>query len=186
MQYDKSIKNINDKLKKYSLDFLENGVKWIIVTGETTESRYELYCDTIYVHPDDIGWSWTFGKTAYAILYHELGHRYAERILTRKLLRRKDIVELFGHYHKKYIRRLRYASKARQKDMFDFPSRYALVHPADDFAEIFSTCLQYITKDEDPTQFVRDKLKSEICKNKILKMLELFEYSKEQLKENEK
>lgn len=186
MKYSKSIKNINEKLKKHSLDFIEKGVKWVVVLEKTSQSGYVFYNDTIYIHPDDIGWSWTYGRSVYSILYHELGHRFAEKILSKSILRKKDVVQLFGYYHKKYIRRLRYASRAKKKDMFDFPSRYALVHPADDFAEVFGVCLEYITNDKNPLDFVRDKMKSEICKNKILKMLELFELSKKNFGEKNK
>jgi hypothetical protein len=185
VRYDKSIKNINGVLKKYSLDFLENGVTWKRVSGETTESRYELYEDTIYIHPEDVGWSWAFWPTTMSIMFHELGHRYAEKFLNRNILKRKDIKELFGYYHKRYHRNLKRASMASKRDMFDFASRYSLVHPADDVAEIFTVCLVYITKDRNPEDFPRDNMKSEICGKKIKKMLELLDFSRQQQKEKQ-
>lgn len=178
MKYDKSIKKISGVLDKYSFGFLERGVKWVVISGVTPSSRYELYNDTIYIHPDDIGWSWAFWQTTMSIMFHELGHRFAEKLLNRNILRRKNIIELFGSYHKKYIRNLPRASRASKKDMFDFPSRYAMVHPADDFAESFTVCIDYIVRDKNPEDFPRDYMKSELCRKKITLVMGLLEEAK--------
>jgi len=182
MKYERSINTINRLLERYSLGFMESGVKWVVISGITPSSRYEIREDTIYIHPDDIGWSWAFWPTTMSIMFHELGHRFAEKILNKNVLRQKRVVELFGPYHKKYIRNLPMASRASKKDMFDYPSRYAMVHPADDFAEICTVCLVYITKDRDPEEFPRDYMKSELCRKKITVMLELLNESKEKHK----
>jgi hypothetical protein len=163
--YSRSIKNINSILKKYNLDFLESGVKWIVISGETRESRYVLKSDTVYIHPKDIHWLWTFGTTTYAIMLHELAHRFFEKFLTKNRLKQNDIIDLFGYYHKKYIRNFRYATT--KKDLSDYASRYSLVHSADSLAEIFSVILQYVIKDKNPELFVKEHNKSEKCLQKI-------------------
>lgn len=175
MKFERAIKKLRSLLEEHSLSFLESGVSWSTVTGETTQSCYVHRDDAIYLNPKDIGWSWTYGKTTIAVMLHELGHRLAEKLLTRNILREKSMSTLFGYYHQNYIRKLRFASGARKRELFDVASRYALVHPADDVAEIFSVTIQYILKNKDPIEFVRDSLKSELCKNKIEKMLSLIE-----------
>jgi len=178
MKFQRSLKNIKAILSKYDLDKLEDGVRWVVTEGDTTQSCYVLREDTIYINPKDIGWHWTFGKSPFAIMFHELGHRFAEKLLTRTILKKKNIVNLFGYYHKKYIRRLRYASKCKRKDLEDFASRYSLVHSADDFCEIFSVCLQYMTKKKNPERFIKDFNKSELCRRKIKKMVKLIKAKK--------
>lgn len=178
MQYDKSIKNINRILEKYSLGFLETGVKWVVIhgTSDTSCSRYDIRTDTIYIHPDDIGWSWAAGSNTYAIMFHELSHRILENFFTRKQLKEKSITELFGYYHRKYIRRLRYASKMRKRDLVDYVSRYAVCHEADDMSETLSVCLQYLLiKDKDPKLFVKEHNKSKKCLQKITVIMKLID-----------
>lgn len=179
MIYEKSIKKIESLLQDFSLKFLCSGVSWGVTTGETTQSCYILHSDTVFLNPKDIGWSWAYGRSALAPMFHELGHRFAEKILSRTILREKSVSSLFGYYHQKYVRKLRYASTSRKRELYDVVSRYSLVHPADDFAETFSVCLQFITKNRDPIEFVRENLKSELCKNKIEKILSLIEKSKQ-------
>jgi hypothetical protein len=165
MTYERAIKNINKLLSEYNLSFICDGVTWKVTNGETTQSCYIKRNDTIYLHPCDINWSWAFGSSVYAPMFHELGHRFAEHFLTKTKLKQKDIVNLFGYYHKKYIRNFRYATTT--KDLIDYASRYSLVHPADAFAEIFSVILQYVTKNKKPEFFIEEYHKSSKCLQKI-------------------
>ncbi len=184
MIYEKSINSIGKILDKYFIGHIERGVTWTVVNGETSESKYVVESDTVYIHPQDIRWSWAFGSTTYAAMFHELGHRFAEKILTKSRLKKKEITELFGYYYSRYWRNLRYASMATKKNMFDFPSRYSLTHPMEDFSEIFSVCLQYIVKDKNPETFTNDYMKSELCRKKITKMMQLIEESKPVIDKN--
>jgi len=179
--YGRSIKSINSILKKYNLDWIEEGVKWIPINGETTESRYVLKTDSIYLHPADVRWCWTFGTTAFAVMGHELAHRFFEKFITKSRLKQKDVTDLFGYYHRKYIRRLRYASMIKNKDLIDYASRYAACHEADDCAEVFSVILQYLTKDKDPELFVSEHNKSEKCLQKIRVVQKLIEEKQKEL-----
>lgn len=171
MKFDRSIKNVEAYLDSIGLKHIYSGVKWKIITGKR-ESRYVRKTDKIYLHPKDVIWSWTFGTTQFSLIVHELAHRFFEKILTKKEVESERITKIFGRYHKKYIRNFKSASMSR--DLSSFASRYSLVHPADDCAEIFSVCLQYMIKGKDPLDFIKEHNKNKKCENKIKLMKELL------------
>ncbi len=87
MKYDRSIKAIQSILDEHSLGFISKGVTWRVVSGETTCSSYIHLTDTIDLHIDGVGWSWCVGKTTFASIAHELGHRFFEKILNKNILK---------------------------------------------------------------------------------------------------
>ncbi len=98
------------------------------------ESFHDVRNRSIGLNPADTKKPWAaFHRRPY-LLIHEIGHHFAEVVLTRG--DRKRFVGLFGDYDAPYRR----APKPRVADA-DHVSRYAMTHPAEDFAETFAVCL---------------------------------------------
>ena len=98
------------------------------------ESFHDVRDFSIGLNPRDVRRPFAaFHRRAY-LLVHEVGHHFAEACLSRA--DRRALVPVFGDYDSLYRRRLR----PRQCDK-NHVSRYAMTHPAEDFAETFAVCL---------------------------------------------
>ncbi len=98
------------------------------------ESFHDVRNRSIGLNPADTRKPWAaFHRRPY-LLIHEVGHHFAEVVLARK--DRAQLLPLFGDYDAPYRR----APKPRVADA-DHVSRYAMTHPAEDFAETFAVCV---------------------------------------------
>ena len=131
-EFDKAIAEVKHRLRRKGLGHLLEGVRRIRVVRE--ESFHDSRTFTIGLNPADVRRPFAaFHQRAY-LLVHELGHHFAEASLTR--VERHNFSTLFGDYDSPY-RRL---PKPRACGP-DHVSRYAMTHPAEDFAETFAVCL---------------------------------------------
>jgi hypothetical protein len=173
--FERAIKNITNLLRDHSLEFLVDGVKWYQIDGETTGSGYSLYGDVIYLHPRDVKAPLSYGNgVVRCLILHEVGHRFAQKILRRNRMWNEDVVKLFGNCYRAYKRKIKQAKKAEKSDLINFVSRYSLTHPAEDFSETFCVCLDYLLKDKSPILLVKQHKKSKLCEKKIRKMIALL------------
>jgi hypothetical protein len=95
------------------------------------ESYHDVRNRSIGLNIADVKKPWAAFHTRAYLLIHEIGHHFAEVVLTRT--DRRGLIPLFGDYDLPYRR----APKPRRADP-DHVSRYAMVHPAEDFAETFA------------------------------------------------
>ena len=98
------------------------------------ESFHDVRNRSIGLNPADTRKPWAAFHTRPYLLIHEIGHHFAEVVLSRT--DRKRFLPLFGDYDASYRR----APKPKVADA-DHVSRYAMVHPAEDFAETFAVCV---------------------------------------------
>jgi hypothetical protein len=131
-EFDKAIAEVKERLHRNGLGHLLEGVRRIRVVRE--ESFHDSRTFTIGLNPADVRRPFAaFHRRTY-LLIHELGHHFAEMSLTRA--QRHGFAALFGDYDSPY-RRL---PKPRACGP-DHVSRYAMTHPAEDFAETFAVFL---------------------------------------------
>ena len=131
-EFERAIAEVKERLSRKGLGHLLEGVRRIRVVRE--ESFHDSRTFTIGLNPADVRRPFAaFHRRAY-LLVHELGHHFAETSLTR--VERHNFAALFGDYDSPY-RRL---PKPRACGP-DHVSRYAMTHPAEDFAETFAVCL---------------------------------------------
>ena len=131
-EFDRAIAEVKERLRRKGLGRLLEGVRRIRVVRE--ESFHDSRTFTIGLNPADVRRPFAaFHRRAY-LLVHELGHHFAETSLTR--VERQSFCALFGDYDSPY-RRL----PKRRACGPDHVSRYAMTHPAEDFAETFAVCL---------------------------------------------
>jgi hypothetical protein len=131
-QFDRAIRDVKARLGATGLGHLLDGVRRIRVVAE--ESFHDSRTFVIGLNPADVRKPFAAFHTRAYLLLHELGHHFAEAVLGREGLRR--LAPLFGEYDGPY-RRL---PKPRVCGP-DHLSRYAMTHPAEDFAETFAVCL---------------------------------------------
>jgi hypothetical protein len=128
--FDQTIKRVNEALRKAGLKRLVGKVKVRVVRP----GRGSFYLDNDEIELDVSVAAWTaLAVRSREFLYlHELGHRCCERLV--KARDRAALKGVFGDVTGKR----RYNLKFRHKTDPSFVSRYAGVHPAEDFAETFA------------------------------------------------
>lgn len=135
------------------------------IRAVTVESFHDVRDFSIGLNPKDVRRPFAaFHRRAY-LLVHEVGHHFAEACLTRA--DRRALAPVFGDYDSVYRRKRR----SRQCGQ-DHVSRYAMTHPAEDFAETFAVCLWAFWEPE----AVRDLLASRgpACRRKAAVMRRLL------------
>ena len=144
------------------LSSLLETVKRIRVVDE--ESFHDSRTWSIGLNPSDVRKPYAAFHTRSYLLVHELGHHFAERSLSRS--RRRGLRATFGDYDAPY-RRL---PKPRAADA-DHVSRYAMTHPAEDFAETFAVLLWRLWDSAAVDALLRTK--SARCRAKLAEMKRL-------------
>jgi hypothetical protein len=130
--FERAIADVRRRLEGAGLAALLGTVKRISVVGE--ESFHDSRTWSIGLNPADVRKPYAAFHTRSYLLVHELGHHFAEKFLGPS--RRRGLRATFGDYDGPY-RRL---PKPRAADT-DHVSRYAMTHPAEDFAESFAVLL---------------------------------------------
>lgn len=131
-EFSRSRAEVSRVLERAGLGFIMATVSRIRPVRE--ESFHDSRDNSIGLNPRDVRRPFAaFHRRSY-LLVHELGHHFAEACLTRE--DRTALVPLFGDYDAPYRR----SPKPRRCDR-DHVSRYAMTHPAEDFAETFAVCL---------------------------------------------
>lgn len=130
--FERTIRDVGRHFEETGLGRVFRAVRRIRVVRE--ESYHNADDNTIGLRPADLRRPYAaFHRRAY-LLIHELGHQFAELCLTRA--DKRALQPLFGDYDAPYRR----APKPRACGP-DFVSRYAMVHPVEDFTETFAVCL---------------------------------------------
>jgi hypothetical protein len=131
-QFDRAIRDVRRRLDRAGLGWVLATVRGIRVVTE--ESFHDSRTFRIGLNPADVRKPYAaFHRKAY-LLVHEIGHHFAEICFTR--IERARLLTLFGDYDGPYRRRLKPRACGQ-----DHVSRYAMTHPAEDFAETFAVCL---------------------------------------------
>jgi hypothetical protein len=130
--FEKAIRDVETRLRARGLGHVFDGVRRIRVVRE--ESFHDCRTFVIGLNPADTRKPFAAFHTRAYLLLHELGHQFAEACVGPQ--GRKRLAPLFGDYDRPY-RRL---PRARVCGA-DYLSRYAMTHPAEDFAETFAVCL---------------------------------------------
>jgi hypothetical protein len=131
-EFDRAIRDVETRLRAGGLGHLLDGVRRIRVVRE--ESFHDSRTFVIGLNPADVRKPFAAFHTRPYLLLHELGHHFAEASLGRDGRRR--LAPLFGDYDSPYRRLPRPRACGA-----DHLSRYAMTHPAEDFAETFAVCL---------------------------------------------
>lgn len=128
----RATEDVRRRFEALGLSFVWAGIRRVGVVR--TESYHNEDTRTIGLNPADLRKPYAaFHKAAY-LLVHELGHEFALVSLTKA--DRRALAPLFGDYDKPYRR----APRPRRAGP-GFVSRYAMVHPVEDFTETFAVCL---------------------------------------------
>jgi hypothetical protein len=158
MTFEKAIRRVNDWL--YARD-------WGLIVPERTPRVVPRGSESYFYKPDRIGldpldaeWRGMAVRSRAFLYLHELGHLFAEKILTRR--ERAGLTGLYGDYDQHYRRNMRPDSDRRS-----FVSSYARVHPADDFAETFAVVLYAKMTRRRLKQFVECRGKNSVCRRKV-------------------
>jgi hypothetical protein len=154
--FQRSIAAVRRYFEARGLAHVWAGVRRISVVR--TESYHNEDTRCIGLNPADLRKPYgAFHRAAY-LLIHELGHEFA--LVSLAKADRRALEPLFGDYDRPYRR----ARKPRRAGA-DFVSRYAMVHPVEDFTETFAVCLW---KDWDPKAVQRlMQKKSPVCRRKL-------------------
>jgi hypothetical protein len=129
------------------------------------ESFHDVRNLSIGLNPADTKKPWAAFHTRPYLLIHEIGHHFAEVVLNGT--DRTRLRPVFGDYDAPYRR----APKPRRADT-DHVSRYAMVHPAEDFAETFAVCLWRKWKPEEVEDLLSGK--SPVCRRKVSEVARLL------------
>jgi hypothetical protein len=131
-EFDKAIAEVRRRFHALGIGGIFDGVRRIRVVRE--ESFHDSRTFAIGLNPADVRKPFAAFHCRPYLLVHELGHQFAEACLTRA--QKKGLVTLFGDYDGPYRRlpRPRVCGP-------DHVSRYAMTHPAEDFAETFAVCV---------------------------------------------
>jgi len=130
--FERTIRDVGRYFEAAGLGFVFRAVRRIRVVNE--ESYHDSRNNTIGLRPADLKKPYAaFHRQPY-LLIHELGHQFAELCLTSA--DKKALEPLFGDYDAPYRR----APRPRACGP-DHVSRYAMVHPVEDFTETFAVCL---------------------------------------------
>jgi len=87
----------------------------------------------IFLNPEDRKSKVLAHQSMQHLLFHELGHIFVYKFVSRKLKKDTEFAALFGDLTKQYRRKL---SKSRKHP--DFISNYAQSHPEENFCEVFA------------------------------------------------
>jgi hypothetical protein len=162
-EFERAIRDVEARLAAKGLEHLLDGVRRIRVVSE--ESFHDSRTSVIGLNPADVRKPFAaFHRRPYLLL-HELGHHFAEARLGRDGLR--ALSPLLGDYDRPY-RRL---PKPRVCGP-DNVSRYAMTHPAEDFAETFAVSLwrEWEPRKVDALLAMR----SPLCRRKVSVMTRLI------------
>jgi hypothetical protein len=130
--FEDSIRRVRRSFARIGLGYVFDGVRRISVVRQ--ESYHDVRTRCIGLNPRDVIRPYAAVHRRPYLLIHELGHAFAEIWLTRS--ERRRLAPVFGDYDAPY-RRLPKPARADR----DHVSRYAMTHPAEDFAETFAVCL---------------------------------------------
>jgi hypothetical protein len=130
--FESSIRRVERYCSGIGLAHVFSGVKRISVVRQ--ESYHDVRNSCIGLNPRDVRRPYAAVHRRPYLLIHELAHAFAETWMSRS--QRRKLAPLFGDYDAPY-RRLPKPSRADA----DHVSRYAMTHPAEDFAETFAVWL---------------------------------------------
>ncbi len=156
VNFSRSVAAVERYLRAKGLSHIFAGVRRIALVR--TESFHNEDTRRIGLNPRDLRRPYAAFHRAPYLLIHEMGHEFALVSLTAA--DKQAMQPLFGRYDKPYRR----ARKPRIAGP-DFVSRYAMVHPVEDFTETFAVCLW---KDWEPRAveaLMREK--SPLCRRKL-------------------
>jgi hypothetical protein len=160
--FESSIRQVKRYCSDIGLDYVFRGVKRIGVVRQ--ESYHDIRNGCIGLNPRDVRRPYAAVHRRPYLMIHELAHAFAEKWLSRR--QRQKLAPLFGDYDAPY-RRLPKPSRADA----DHVSRYAMTHPAEDFAETFAVSLW---KDWDRAAYERLlRGKSNLLKRKLAEIRKL-------------
>jgi hypothetical protein len=162
--FERTIPSVKRRLDAAGLNRLHAGVRRIRAVGE--ESYHDVRNHTIGLNPADLRKPYAAFHRGPYLLLHELAHHYAEVVMTRAGRRR--LLPLFGDYDAPYRRLPKPRTAGR-----DHVSRYARVHPAEDFAESFAVCLWSAW--DGPAVRALMQGKSALCRRKLAALKALLE-----------
>lgn len=172
--FQRSIAEARKRLDEFGLGILPDDVSFRVVRSGV-ESRY-YKCrdrDWIWLDPADANYACMVARGRTVLVLHELGHRFADRGIPRSLLPFRD--RTFGPCGSTYRRNY---DVPFSKDRF--VSRYAAVHPADDFAETFAFFVWFGNR---AGEEIRRRGYGEECRQKIDAMNILIQKSRVGLKQ---
>jgi hypothetical protein len=141
--FEHSVRRVGRYFRDIGLGRLFDGVRRISVVRQ--ESYHDVRTGCIGLNPRDVRRPFAAVHRRPYLLIHELGHAFAETVLTAA--ERRRLAAVFGDYDAPYRR----APKPARADA-DHVSRYSMTHPAEDFAETFAVCLW---RDWDPRAYAR-------------------------------
>ncbi len=130
--FERAIRDVEARLRARGLAHILEGVRGIRAVRE--ESFHDSRTAVIGLNPADVRKPFAAFHTRSYLLVHELGHQFAQFSLSPA--QRKGLSGLFGDYDARYVRLPR-----PRRCGADHVSRYAMTHPAEDFAETFAVCL---------------------------------------------
>ncbi len=162
-EFSRAEADVSRVLRQAGLGFIMETVSRIRPVQE--ESFHDSRNNSIGLNPRDVRKPFAaFHRRPY-LLVHELGHHFAEACLGRQ--DRRALAALFGDYDAPYHRKPRPRHCGQ-----DHVSRYAMTHPAEDFAETFAVCVWELW---DPGS-VRDLLaaRGPACRRKAAAMRRLL------------
>jgi hypothetical protein len=165
-EFERAIREVETRLRAKGLGHLLEGVRRIRVVRE--ESFHDSRTYVIGLNPADVRKPFAAFHTRVYLLLHELGHHFAEARVGREGLRR--LAPLLGDYDLPY-RRL---PKPRRCGP-DHVSRYAMTHPAEDFAETFAVCLWRGWEPRKVDALLAER--SPLCRRKVSAMARLIRSS---------
>jgi hypothetical protein len=160
--FERSIQSVLKRFKEEGLGRMLEGIRRIRVVHE--ESYHDIRTHQIGLNPADCRKPYAAFHTRPYLLIHEIAHHFAEVILDRE--DRKGVASLFGDYDAPYRRVPTPRAAGR-----DHVSRYAMRHPAEDFAETFAVCVWRVWDPGGVERLMRGK--SPLCRRK-LKAMELL------------
>jgi hypothetical protein len=148
--------DVRRRFEALGLSYVWEGVRRIGVVR--TESYHNEDTRTIGLNPADLRKPYAaFHRAAY-LLVHELGHEFA--LVSLAGADKRALAPLFGDYDRPYRR----APRPRVAGA-DFVSRYAMVHPVEDFTETFAVCLWKHWEPGPVERLLRGK--SPLCRRKV-------------------
>ncbi len=157
--FERAISDVRRRLERAGLGALMETVTSLRVVHE--ESFHDSRNNSIGLNPADVRKPYAAFHTRPYLIVHELGHHFAEAFLGPRA--RRALRATFGDYDAPY-RRL---PKPRAADA-DHVSRYAMTHPAEDFAETFAVTLWKMWDEAGVRALMRGK--SARCRAKVERM----------------
>ena len=181
--FERALADVDRRLSAAGLSRIMHTVTRIRVVSE--ESFHDSRNNSIGLNPADVRKPYAAFHNRRYLIVHELGHHFAEQFLGRadqragaaghagtagRRARLQALRGVFGDYDAPY-RRL---PKPRSADA-DHVSRYAMTHPAEDFAETFAVTLWRLWDRPGVEALLRGK--SACCRAKVRVMQRLLRSS---------